>query len=90
VKRTHVESAEGIAPQEGELRDGKRQPSRLIEPETVTRETGGDVINWTPWERDYREKLGIELTDADRLEIKTTVPAYFRLLSQIEKRLKSK
>lgn len=61
-----------------------REPSRLIEPESSIVKTSGDVIDWAPWERDYREKLGIELTEADKNEIKATVPAFFRLLREIE------
>ena len=68
----------------------ERQPSRLIEPETSTQKTQRNVIEWVPWEIDYRDKLGIELNEADKLEIKSTVPAYFDLLSKIDRRLKAR
>jgi hypothetical protein len=61
-----------------------RQPSGFIGPETVTAKTDGHGINWKPWERDYREKLGVELTEADKLEIRANVSAFFGLLREIE------
>ena len=66
------------------------QPSRLIEPETSTLQTKGDGINWEPWERDYREKLGIELTEADKVEIKASINAFFGLLKEIDMKEKTR
>lgn len=91
---TSNEAAEDCVDTAGECGEPEsaraRQPSRLIELETSHSKTEGGGIDWAPWERDYRAKLGIELTDADKLEIRSTVPAFFCLLRKLDFREKTR